>query len=81
MFCSIFLAVITKSISNYTNGNESMNELTLSQEATAVVAQYKIIIREQDVKMQMMNEKLKSVDQEKDLLMVKLFCAYAFELR
>ena len=47
-----------------------MNELTLSQEATAVVAQYKIIIREQDVKMQMMNEKLKSVDQEKELLMV-----------
>ena len=47
-----------------------MNELTLSQEATAVVAQYKNIIREQDVKLQMMNEKLKSVDQEKDLLMV-----------
>lgn len=47
-----------------------MNELTLSQEATAVVAQYKNIIREQDVKMQMMNEKLKSVEQDKDLLMV-----------
>lgn len=78
MFCSIFLAVITKSISNYTNGNESMNELTLSQEATAVVAQYKIIIREQDVKMHMMNEKLKSVDQEKDLLLVKLFLCLCF---
>lgn len=48
-----------------------MNELTLSQEATAVVAQYKNIIREQDVKMQMMNEKLKSVEQEKALLMVR----------
>lgn len=48
-----------------------MNELTLSQEATAVVAQYKNIIREQDVKMQMMNEKLKSVEQEKGLLMVR----------
>lgn len=64
-----------------------MNELTLSQEATAVVAQYKNIIREQDVKMQMMNEKLKSVEQDKDLLMVIIIfelmilnCAKLFSL-
>ena len=46
-------------MTNFTNGNESVSEL--SQEASSLVAQYKNIIREQDHKIQTLNEQLKQL--------------------
>lgn len=59
-----------KIVTNFSNGNESINELTLSQEASSLVAQYKNIIREQDGKIQSINERLKEVQQLNDNLTV-----------
>lgn len=59
-----------KIITSFSNGNESFNELALSQEASAVVAQYKNIIREQDGKMQSINEKLKEFQHQNESLTV-----------
>lgn len=52
------------------NGNENISELTLSQEASSLVAQYKNIIREQDGKLQSMNEKVKQLQTENENLTV-----------
>lgn len=60
-----------KIVTNFSNGNESINELTLSQEASSLVAQYKNIIREQDGKIQSINEKLKELQIQNENLTVK----------
>lgn len=60
-----------KIITNFSNGNESINELTLSQEASSLVAQYKNIIREQDSKIHSINEKLKDLQAQNESLTVR----------
>jgi len=53
------------------NGNNiSLSELSLGQEASALVAQYKNIIREQDSKIQTMNEKSQQLQDENKILKV-----------
>ena len=59
-----------KLVTNFSNGTESVNELTLSQEASTLVAQYKNIIREQDSKIQSINEKFKELQQQNESLKV-----------
>lgn len=61
-----------KIVTNFSNGNESVNEMTLSTEASSLVAQYKNIIREQDGKIQSVNEKLKEVQAQNENLQVRL---------
>lgn len=60
-----------KIVTNFSNGNESINELTLSQEASALVAQYKNIIREQDGKIQSINERVKELQLYNENLTVR----------
>lgn len=57
-------------MTNFTNGNESVNEL--SQEASSLVAQYKNIIREQDHKIQTLNEQLKQLQLHNESITVKI---------
>lgn len=57
-------------VTNFSNGNESVTELTLSSEASSLVAQYKNIIREQDAKIQSVNEKFKELQLQNDNLTV-----------
>lgn len=59
-----------KLVTNFSNGTESVTELTLSQEASTLVAQYKNIIREQDNKIQSINEKFKELQQQNESLTV-----------
>lgn len=61
-----------KVITNFSNGNESVTELTLSQEASSLVAQYKNIIREQDGKIQCINERVKELQSQNENLTVIL---------
>lgn len=61
-----------KIVTNYSNGNESVNELTLSQEASSLVGQYKNIIREQDGKLQSLNEKFKELQLQNETLTVNV---------
>lgn len=61
-----------KIVTNFSNGNEPVNELTLSQEASSLVAQYKNIIREQDSKIQSTNEKFKELQLQNENLNVSL---------
>lgn len=49
-----------------------MNELTISQEASSLVAQYKNIIREQDHKIQTLNEQVKQLHLQNESISVKL---------
>uniref|UniRef100_A0A7G3AH54 Putative er-golgi vesicle-tethering protein n=2 Tax=Lutzomyia longipalpis TaxID=7200 RepID=A0A7G3AH54_LUTLO len=52
-FCKLFKAleaVIVKTITSIGNEGSNITELTLSQEASGIVSQYKDIIREQDTK-------------------------------
>lgn len=58
-------------MTNFTNGNESVNEL--SQEASSLVAQYKNIIREQDHKIQTLNEQLKQLHLQNENISVNCF--------
>jgi hypothetical protein len=60
-----------KIVTNFSNGNESITELTLSQEASALVAQYKNIIREQDGKIQSINERVKELQLQNENLTVR----------
>lgn len=60
-----------KIVMNFSNGNESINELTLSQEASALVAQYKNIIREQDGKIQSINERVQELQMQNENLTVR----------
>jgi hypothetical protein len=55
-------------VTNFTNGNEAVNEL--SQEASSLVAQYKNIIREQDHKIQTLNEQLKQLHLQNESITV-----------
>jgi hypothetical protein len=59
-----------KVVTNFSNGNEPVNELTLSQEASTLVAQYKNIIREQDGKIQSINERVKELQSQNENLTV-----------
>lgn len=59
-----------KIVTNFSNGNESITELTLSQEASSLVAQYKNIIREQDGKIQSINERVKELQVQNENLTV-----------
>lgn len=59
-----------KIVTNFNNGNESVTELTLSSEASSLVAQYKNIIREQDAKIQSVNDKFKELQIQNDNLTV-----------
>lgn len=59
-----------KIVTNFSNGNESVTELTLSSEASSLVAQYKNIIREQDAKIQSVNEKFKELQLQNENLTV-----------
>ena len=61
---------IMKIVTNFSNGNESINELTLSSEASSLVAQYKNIIREQDAKIQSIHEKFKELQTQNEHLSV-----------
>lgn len=65
-------ASIMKLVTNFSNGNESINELTLSQEASSLVAQYKNIIREQDGRIQSINEKFKELQLQNENLTVNI---------
>jgi len=49
-----------------------VNELTISQEASSLVAQYKNIIREQDHKIQTLNEQVKQLHLQNESISVKL---------
>jgi outer membrane murein-binding lipoprotein Lpp len=49
-----------------------VNELTISQEASSLVAQYKNIIREQDHKIQTLNEQVKQLQLQNESISVKL---------
>lgn len=69
-----------KVITNFSNGNESINELTLSQEASSLVAQYKNIIREQDSKIQSINERLKELQQHNENLTVNILMKIHFRV-
>ncbi|KAG5674407.1 hypothetical protein PVAND_004381 [Polypedilum vanderplanki] len=74
-FCKLFKsleATITKIVTNFTNGNETVNELTLSQEASSLVSQYKNIIREQDHKIQALNEQVKQLTLQNESITMKL---------
>ncbi|XP_035914959.1 general vesicular transport factor p115 [Anopheles stephensi] len=60
-FCRLFKAleaVITKTVNGFSSGGENITELTLSQEASGLVAQYKDIIREQDARLQSLQQQL-----------------------
>lgn len=59
-----------KIVTNFSNGNETVNEMTLSTEASSLVAQYKNIIREQDSRIQSVNEKLRELQAHNDSLQV-----------
>ncbi|KAL7044237.1 hypothetical protein ACKWTF_001843 [Chironomus riparius] len=74
-FCKLFKSLeptVSKLITSFTNGNESVNELTISQEASSLVAQYKNIIREQDHKIQTLNEQVKQLHLQNESISVKL---------
>lgn len=64
-FLSSLPAIITKTINGFGNENVNITELTLSQEASGIVSQYKDVIREQDVKLKRLEETLKKIDVEK----------------
>lgn len=71
----LILGPVMKIVTNFSNGNESVNELTLSQEASSLVAQYKNIIREQDGKIQSINEKFKELQLQNENLNVSFGAA------
>lgn len=59
-----FPAVITITVSGYGSGAENITELTLSHEASGLVGQYKDIIRDQDSRIQKLQEQMKNVEIE-----------------
>uniref|UniRef100_A0A1Q3FAR4 General vesicular transport factor p115 n=1 Tax=Culex tarsalis TaxID=7177 RepID=A0A1Q3FAR4_CULTA len=66
-FCKLFKAlesIITKTVNGYGNGTENITELTLSQEASGLVGQYKDIIRDQDSRLQKLQEQFRSAEAE-----------------
>ncbi|XP_055599040.1 general vesicular transport factor p115 [Uranotaenia lowii] len=74
-FCKLFKAleaVITKTVSNFGNGAENITELTLSQEASGLVGQYKDIIRDQDNRLKNLQEQLQMAEAVSAQLKVNL---------
>ncbi|XP_053695521.1 general vesicular transport factor p115 [Sabethes cyaneus] len=74
-FCKLFKAlesIITKTVNGYGNGTENITELTLSQEASGLVGQYKDIIRDQDSRLQQLQERLKQMEIESTQLKAQL---------
>uniref|UniRef100_A0A182JUG0 Vesicle tethering protein Uso1/P115-like head domain-containing protein n=1 Tax=Anopheles christyi TaxID=43041 RepID=A0A182JUG0_9DIPT len=64
-FCRLFKALeasISKTVNGFSSGGENITELTLSQEASGLVAQYKDIIREQDTRLQALQQQLTQTD-------------------
>lgn len=60
-----FLAgIIVKNFSTIDDLNNSMNELTMNQNASGVICQYKDIIRDQDYKMQTLKTTVKQREEE-----------------
>ncbi|XP_052865539.1 general vesicular transport factor p115 [Anopheles cruzii] len=60
-FCRLFKALeatVTKTVNGFSTGGQTIAELTLSQEASGLVAQYKDIIREQDGRLQALHQQL-----------------------
>lgn len=51
-------------MNGFSNGSASMTELTLSQEASGLVGQYKDIIREQDIRMKQLQDRMKNFEAE-----------------
>lgn len=49
-------------MNGFGSGAENITELTLSQEASGLVGQYKDIIREQDSRLQALQEQLKNAE-------------------
>lgn len=74
-FCRLFKSIeniITKTIHGFDSGSVSMTELTLSQEASGLVSQYKDVIREQDQKIQALQKAMNNLEQEKNEIDQKL---------
>ncbi|XP_065072706.1 general vesicular transport factor p115 [Ochlerotatus camptorhynchus] len=74
-FCKLFKAmesVITITVNGYGSGAENITELTLSQEASGLVGQYKDIIRDQDSRLQKLQEQMKNVETENMQLKAQL---------
>lgn len=66
-FCKLFKgleAIIIKTVHGMGSGVTSITELTLSQEATGIVSQYKDVIRDQDIKIQRLTKDFESVTKE-----------------
>lgn len=59
-----FAGVIIKNFSTVDNLNNSMNEMSMNQNASGVINQYKDIIRDQDYKMQTLRTTLKQQQEE-----------------
>uniref|UniRef100_A0A2M3Z0T2 Putative er-golgi vesicle-tethering protein n=1 Tax=Anopheles braziliensis TaxID=58242 RepID=A0A2M3Z0T2_9DIPT len=60
-FCRLFKSLestITKTVNGFSAGGANIAELTLSQEASGLVSQYKDIIREQDARLQALQQQL-----------------------
>lgn len=74
-FCKLFKAlesIIPKTVGGYGTGGESITELTLSQEASGLVGQYKDIIRDQDNRLQQLHEQLRNTETESTQLRAQL---------
>uniref|UniRef100_A0AAG5CW97 General vesicular transport factor p115 n=1 Tax=Anopheles atroparvus TaxID=41427 RepID=A0AAG5CW97_ANOAO len=65
-FCRLFKtleALVTKTVNGFNAGGENITELTLSQEASGLVGQYKDIIREQDARLQGLQKQLAGAEE------------------
>ncbi|XP_058815260.1 general vesicular transport factor p115 [Topomyia yanbarensis] len=74
-FCKLFKAleaIITKTVNGFGSGAENITELTLSQEASGLVGQYKDIIRDQDNRLQKLQEQLRNAEAESAQLKTRL---------
>lgn len=70
--------MVTKTVTGY--GNDStgnITELTLSQEASGIVSQYKDIIREQDNKIKLIEDNFYQIQKEKEFLQQQLNEAFS----
>lgn len=67
-FCRLFKgleAIIIKTVHGLGSGAASITELTLSQEASGIVSQYKDVIRDQDIRIQRLQKDLNETTQGK----------------
>ncbi|XP_063706465.1 general vesicular transport factor p115 [Culicoides brevitarsis] len=73
-FCKLFKsleAIIIKTVHGMGSGATSITELTLSQEATGIVSQYKDVIRDQDLKIQRLTQDFEHLTKEHEELTKK----------